>query len=85
MVNKKSCFLREKRKKKLLHCLARKESCSNHVTERETDILLNHKSPHSVWENLISCLFLKLSWQEKHFSAFFILPAGVQVGFFPSF
>ena len=22
---------------------------------------------HSVWENFISCLFHKLSWQEKHF------------------
>ena len=41
-----------------------------HMTERETNILTHTQDPHSVWENFVSCLFHKLSQQEKHFSMY---------------
>ena len=50
---------------KLLHRLARKEELT-HVTERETDMLARTQVSHPVWENFVSCLFRKLSRQEKH-------------------
>ena len=46
--------------------LSGKKEKLNHVTKRETDILTRTQVPHSVWENFVSCLFRKLSWQEKH-------------------
>ena len=36
------------------------------MAERETNILACTQVPHSVWENFISCLFHKLSRQEKN-------------------
>ena len=41
------------------------------MMECETDILARTQVPHSVWENFVSCLFRKLSQQEKHVLNFY--------------
>ena len=47
--------------------LSGKKRKLTHVIEPETNILARTQVPHSVGENFVSCLFRKLSRQERTF------------------